>query len=228
MLTMLPSLVFLAVLPLFRCTEIITNTDFENPNKCKDDQYGGGNITISYLQRAEIVQLFEKTLRGGELISNNGCVNKGKNGTGSECCTDLEIIPHHKNRLCVNITYVGVNQTAIDVFLTWNGQVEIHAELIDFNECICLKLPIWKIGNLVEVCVYFTKMSRENGTLSGCVNLFFKFIIPSASVQLGCFGNTRSAAFSAQLSTTQILLALMLPLLNLLVFNDFRFGYWNL
>ena len=124
------------------------SSDFEKPNKCTDDQYGGGNVTISYQQRAELVQLFEKTLNGD-------CVNKGNNGTGSECCTDLD-----HNRLCVNITYVGVNQTEIDVFLTWNGKVEIHAKLVDFSECICIKLPIPMIGNLIEVCVYFTKMSR--------------------------------------------------------------------
>ena len=92
-------------------------------------------------------------------VVSSGCLD---NPRGSECCTTIKGIPfvyHMNDTLCINMTFKN-NDTDLHYYLTWNGHVELDGDLIDFTKDICLKLPLPKIGDLFEVCIFFTQFSR--------------------------------------------------------------------
>ena len=53
------------------------------------------------------------------------------------------------------------NGTDIKFYLTWNGDVKMSGHLLDFKEDICVTVPIPKIGPLVGICLFFSKMVNE-------------------------------------------------------------------
>ena len=132
-----------------------------------------------------------------------GCITY-KNGP--ECCDWLKLPT--KPFVCVNITFKGENQTDLYYYFKSNSKILIEGEIINFEEETCL----FDIGSFLELCFYFTHMSRENGTLSGCAHLKFRIIAPTVDINLGCFGGA-SSAFSLQPTILLLLLCAM-------IFND--------
>ena len=90
---------------------------------------------------------------------SSGCVDYSH---GSECCAivgTIKFIKKTEDAVCLNMTFTE-NQTAIRFYLAWNEDVKMQGELIDFKDDICVTVPIPKVGNLVDMCIFFSKYSR--------------------------------------------------------------------
>ena len=91
--------------------------------------------------------------------SDTGCYDYPH---GSECCTVITGIPfiyEMNDSLCMNMTFKD-NDTALHYHFTWNGDVKLDGDLIDFKEDICVSIPLPKVGDLFELCIFFTQYSR--------------------------------------------------------------------